>query len=274
MVSVTKRELFLGAAGLGIGLAAGSVAIAPLGTGDAWGPGPNPSSGGNFTPSSLCLVYMKFDRRDLDTEPDKFAPLFVARHIWFDAPAGNSNDHLKFALEKFKEMLGLLPPPNNIPNWPPSGGKRPSEGFVNFNFGGRSRIYFYIEDQPDVSFDEQNLIQFTKYSADHLPNGGRKQMDKNKSFPPAEIIERGVTGLPGKILYLENRFKKHRLESLELGEEDIVNPVGGPSDDPTKPKKPFLEYSMNIHLRMKMPDGSTIPLVIDPIPRNGGGWAP
>lgn len=273
MTSFTKREFFLGGAGLGVGALAGAIFF-PTGVNDPWGPGQNQSAGNSFKPKSLCIIYLKFDRLENPPRSGIFVPSFLARHAWF-ASTGNDRTDQDKAVQKLNEVLGLQPPPGSVPTWPPSEAQRYGEGFKDFNFGGSSRIYIYVDDQQGVTFDEQNLVQFTKYSADHSASGVRRIMKKNKSFSKGSIIEANITGLPGKILYLENKFKKFRDEDWEwMGEDDITNPGYPPSPNPSNPKQPFLEYSMNIHLRMKMANGSSIPLVIDPNTGNGGGWEP
>jgi hypothetical protein len=256
---MNKRQfLTIGAgAAVGAGVGAGLGAWAagaffqpqPLGTNPSWGNDANDEMQPLNNPKSICLIFMRLR----SAVAGGVAALDTAL-AWYRA-ADINIDHATFALNELARFRtsgswGVAPAP--VP-------RRTSTDFSRFHFGGKSLIFMYIDDQPRVSFDSVNRVQFTKFDA------ARIEMNKNKSFRNANVFPTtDQNALPGSYLYLENHFKKFRNESSEDGSLDIDNSA----------ELPRQKYSMNIHLKLKSTNGVEIPLVVDPGTGNGGGWEP
>ena len=219
-----------------------------LGGGDSWGELSDkkgakhfPQVGNDkvdFTPLHLCLVYLRLDAGSL-----------TAEHAYYKIAAskGDPAGFARSTLSKFKSD-----------GWP-VGVIRSSKDFEEFKFGSQQILYFYIDNGPNVVFDPNYLITFTKYGAKE----GRPKWDNNKN-PPVETKPKQMDPnnaffncaevLPN-MLTLENWFTTKNGKKFQDGD---------------KPE----EYSMNIHLKIKTPSGKFIPLVIDPDTGNGAGNEP
>ena len=210
MTELSKRQFLAVGGSAGLGALVGSIIIRPLGTNDPWGEDAAQPVGGLNNPKSICLVFLKFrDSSDPTGNPPLPSPIpvpppavaFDAHLAWFLSKEKN-RDHKAFAIAQlahFRQNAAWQPSPEPSPD-------RDSSDFADFNFGGTSVIYFYVDDQPDISFDPVNLVQLTKYGAE----GKRKKMTKNKAFFGAKLHDAQNAELPGQVLYLENHFKKFK----------------------------------------------------------------
>jgi hypothetical protein len=205
-----------------------------------------------FTPTAICTVYMKFEGARIST--------WHAFFLVSEAGAGFDN-HLKFAEARLADMRNG--------SWDSVRPSREGRNFADFKFGGRQRIFMFIDNSIDVVFDEINNVRFTKFAADRDAHGNRRLMRKNACFRNGQFVD-GRGSLRGaRILYLENWFQKFRDEANESGHQDISNSPGQSTHSE------YLEYSMNIHLLMKSLNGNVdIPIIIDPTTGNGGGAQP
>jgi len=219
-----------------------------LGGGDGWGEhtdkkGKNhfTQNGNNkvtFTPTHLCLVYLRFE-----------AAMLVVEHAYFPIATGGP-DPAAFAKNTFEKF--------KFAGWP-TGAVQPSKDFSDFNFGSQQIVYFYVDNGSDAIFDDKYQITFTQYGVkegrpkwDNSTNPPTltkpKQMDKNNAFFDSTIIE-------PNLIVLNNWFTTKNGKKFEVGDTDE-------------------NYSMNIHLQIRTTNGSLIPIIIDPDTGNGMGNNP
>ncbi len=120
--------------------------------------------------------------------------------------------------------------------------KSTGKDLANIGFGSQRRIFIYVVN-PTLSFTSKRLVSFTKYGAD----GQRKS--RNKTFYNARLAN--SQSVANRLLYMENHYKNDRYY-------DHGNAAS--------------YYSMNLHLEIKTPNGTSIPIIIDPGTGNGNNW--
>jgi hypothetical protein len=181
-----------------------------------------------FKPQNDYLAYIKFENGKIKIRTAYFAV----------TPAGAS-ENLALIATRFQQFAkGQLP----------DGALAPAENFDYFGFGSQTRLYFFLDNGSDVTFDPDNKIRMAMYQAG---DKGKKLLPKDNSFWNIQIRD--------EILSAENWYAK------ENG--DVIPDASG-GDLPNG----AVDFSMNIHVLMNVAGSSPakfMPIIIDPDGTNG-----
>lgn len=201
-----------------------------------------------FAPKFICVVHIR-----RFGEPQK-----EINYAHFSAKQADPADRLKQAIESLIEKGQNARFTKNTANKPymtkHTHPKRPADytDFNCFRFGSQHKIYFYIEHQSTIYFDDVFKNYFT------FSSGGMNgdQYLPNKTFYGAEKVD------PAKLpVALASKGTMLKLENLYLDE------LG----DPIRPNTPDLYlYKMNIVFL----DAAGTPMLYDPTTGNGEGNDP
>lgn len=188
----------------------------------------------DYKPEYACLVYLKFMNNKLFSN---YAHFLKSTFV----------ENGKSIKDQFDKIASGA-------NWVDA--KRDGKNFDEFAFGRQHDIYFMLDNDPDIVFDPENLIQFTHYGIKKGPNGKKNLKYENNCFLNPEIL---TNIYPGRnVLHLENWY---------------TDKVGRKCKAKYSDENTHHLYSFNIHLMMAVGTATlttSIPIVIDPDGGNMG----